>query len=319
MDLSIIIVNWNSAELLKQCLESVFLNTHSITFEVVVIDSGSYDGCDIMLARDFPKVRFIQSPQNLGFARANNRALRVSTGDHVLFLNPDTKIVGPAINLMLVRLASLSRPGALGCRLLNSDLTVQTSCIQSYPTLLNQLLNWNVLRTQWPKSRLWGMAPLFQAASGAQPVEAISGACLLVRREALERVGCFTEEYFMYAEDIDLCYKLNQAGYTNYYVPDATVIHYGGSSSNHATSNFAAVMMPEAIWKFLRRTRGKLYGTAYRSVMLASAVVRVSVLALLLAIRWCGVHRSSLKSSLGKWCAVLRWSLNPEAALRPYR
>jgi N-acetylglucosaminyl-diphospho-decaprenol L-rhamnosyltransferase len=318
MDLSIIIVNWNSAALLKQCLTSVFWHTRHISFEVVVIDSGSYDGCDTMLARDFPLVHFIQSRQNLGFARANNRALQDSTGDHVLFLNPDTQLVGTAINLMLAQIASRPGAGAVGCRLLNSDGTVQTSCIQSYPTLLNQLLDSNVLRAVWPKSRLWGMAPLFEASCGAEPVEAISGACLLVRRDAYERVGRFNEEYFMYAEDIDLCYRLNQAGYTNYYVPEASVIHHGGSSSEHATSDFAAVMMPEAIWKFLRKTRGRLYGAAYRAGMLVSAVTRVTVLALLLAVRWFSTRRGRLKSSFAKWCAVLRWSLNAEASLRPH-
>lgn len=201
MDVSVIIVNWNSREDLKRCIASIRMHTRDIEYEIVVIDSGSNDGCDQMLRENYPDVRFVQSATNLGFARANNRAFEEATGENLLFLNPDTELTGPAITRLRSHLHSHPNAGIVGCRLLNSDGTLQSSCIQSIPTIWNQLLNSQFLRTRWPKSGLWGMAPLFQQGIAPREVEAISGACLMVRRHTFQQVNGFSEEYFMYAED----------------------------------------------------------------------------------------------------------------------
>ena len=316
MDLSIIIVNWNSRDYLRKCLASVFAETRGIDFEVLVIDSASFDGCGEMLREHFPQVRFIQSEKNVGFARANNAAFAVSRGGCVLFLNPDTELVGPAVNTLYERLRSFPNAGAVGCRLLNTDRTVQTSCIQSIPTILNQLLDSEFLRARWPRSKLWGMAPLYEAPDGPREVEAISGACVMLKRETFERVGRFSEDYFMYAEDIDLSYKVRQVGCSNYYVPDAAVVHHGGSSAGKAPGNFSVVMMREAIWRFLRKTRGDLYGFVYRQVMCASALCRLLVLGVAAPLGFAGSSGSSESSR--KWRAILRWSLNREVCVRQY-
>ena len=129
-----------------------------------------------------------------------------------LFLNPDTELVGPAINVLFDHLRALPDAGAVGCKLLNSDGTVQTSCIQSIPTILNQVLDSEASRAKWPRSLLWGMAPLFSASENPEEVEAITGACVMLKREVFEEVGLFSEDYFMYAEDIDLSYKIRKAG-----------------------------------------------------------------------------------------------------------
>lgn len=311
MQLSIIIVNWNSRDHLRKCLESVFSQTSGIEFEVIVIDSASFDGCGEMLQTHFPRVRFIQSIENLGFARANNEAFLASKGETILFLNPDTEVIGPAIKVLHEHMARLSNAGAVGCRLLNSDRSVQTSCIQPVPTILNQLLDSEFLRAKWPKSRLWGMAPLFALDFSPQPVEAISGACVMMGRSLFEQIGHFSEDFFMYAEDIDLSYKATQAGATNYYIPSATVVHYGGSSTQQAASNFSVVMMREAIWRFLRKTRGNLYGLGYRISMLLSSFCRLSLISLA---RLFGKGNSSY----AKWLAILRWSLNRESCVTKY-
>jgi GT2 family glycosyltransferase len=111
-------------------------------------------------------------------------------------------------------------------------------------------------------------------------VEGISGACLLIRREVFEHVGGFSEDYFMYGEDMDLCLKVRRAGWKNYYVPEAELVHYGGGSSKQSASNFSAVMMRESIWRFLRKHRGGLYGQAYRCAMLLAASCRLGLLGL---------------------------------------
>jgi GT2 family glycosyltransferase len=200
---------------------------------------------------------------------------------------------------------------------LNSDGSVQTSCIQSIPTILNQLLDSEALRRRWPKLPLWGMRPLYEYTGKPAEVEGVSGACLMVARRTFERVGGFSEDYFMYAEDLDLAFKVREAGYRNYYVPDATVIHYGGSSSEQASSTFSAVMLPEAIWRFLRKTRGDLYGLGYRAAMCASALARLTILWLT---RWFAPQRGyrAVDGSVAKWVAVLRWSLKRDDLVKRY-
>lgn len=318
MDLSIIIVNWNSKDYLRKCIASILADTRSIEFEIIVIDSASFDGCGEMLRELYPQVHFIQSDKNLGFAGANNAAFAASTGGCVLFLNPDTELVGPAINILHERLRSLPDAGAVGCKLLNSDRTVQTSCIQSIPTILNQLLDSEFLRARWPCSPLWGMAPLFATDTKPQEVETISGACVMLKRDVFEGVGLFSQDYFMYAEDIDLSYKVRKAGRKNYYVHAATVVHHGGSSVQQAASNFSVVMMREAIWRFLRKTRGGFYGQAYRAAMFACALVRLLMLGPVSAWRMIRRRSDTDETSSQKWRAVLRWSLNREGWIKQY-
>ena len=168
---------------------------------------------------------------------------------------------------------------------------------------------------RWPISRLWGDAIVRETASGVREVDAISGACVMVRREVFEQVGRFTEDYFMYAEDIDLSYKVHAAGYRNYYVADAVVVHYGGASSSQAASAFTAVMMREAIWRFLRRTRGPWYGRGYRLAMLSVAIGRVALLTPAIA-----ATRPSLDGTAArdKWLAILRWTVRRDRIVRQY-
>jgi GT2 family glycosyltransferase len=318
VDLSIVIVNWNSKDFLRKCLASVFNETHGLRFEVIVIDSASFDGCDVMLREEYPQVNFIQSEKNLGFAKANNVAFLASRGKAVLFLNPDTEFTGPTINVLLKYLWKLPDAGAVGCKLLNSDGTIQTSCIQSIPTILNQVLDSEASRAKWPRSPLWGMAPLHAGSEKPAEVEAISGACAMLKRDVFEDVGLFSENYFMYAEDIDLCDKVRKNGYRNYYVPLATVIHYGGSSTQQAVSNFSVIMMREAIWRFMRKTKGELYGFGYRAAMFTSACGRIPLL-FLLAFNESRSFRSDARGgAFRKWWAILRWSLNREKWVKEY-
>ena len=312
MDLSIIVVNWNSKDFLRDCLSSVEALTADIDFEIIVIDSGSYDGCDLMLKEYHPKVRFIQSESNVGFAKANNLAFRASVGSHVLFLNPDTKLVGPAVADMLRQLKALPQAGAIGCRLLNADGSLQSTCIQAFPTIVSQFLNSELLRRVYPQWPIWGMKALFGATDEPAEVESISGACIMLPRHVFQKIGLFSEDYFMYAEDIDLCHKVRQSGYSNYYLPGATVVHYGGGSSDKAPSGFSAVMMRDSVWRFLRKTRGRPYGLAYRATTVIQALLRLALLLLLWPLQ---IWRKSgpWRASYQKWCAILGWSLG----LRP--
>lgn len=314
MDLSIIIVNWNAKDYLKKCIASILALTSDITYEIVVIDSASFDGADAMLKQCYPQVRFIQSDRNIGFAKANNTAFKASSGSHILFLNPDTELVVPAINIMFDHLQKLPKAGAIGCKLLNADGSVQTSCIQSFPTIINQLLSSEFLRAVFPKSALWGMKSLFDTKNRPAEVEMLSGACIMSKRTLFERVGLFSEDYFMYAEDLDLCYKIRQAGYINYYTPDAVVIHFGGASTEKGPRDFSVVMMRESVWRFLRKTRGRAYGLVYRTSMLISAFGRLVLLMIISPLFLVGKSRVSWYASFRKWRAILIWGLGFESS-----
>lgn len=306
MDLSIVLVNWNSVPYLRECLTSIYQNTHNISFEIVVIDNASPDGGIDTLTTAFPNITIVKSKHNLGFAAANNIAFQHTKGENILFLNPDTQIIGAAIPLMLDRLKTLSDAGIVGCKLLNTDLSIQTSCIQKYPTILNQVLDIEHLRLRWPECPLWAIGPLFLASTKPVKVESVSGACLMIKRDVFERVNLFSEEYFMYAEDIDLCHKVSRIGLANYYVGEAVVIHHGGKSSGQVeVTQWATIMKFRAMTRFCFKTRGKAYSLCFRLAMGCAAAVR---LAAILAIATCGGEFVNVRIATAKWRAVLGWA-----------
>lgn len=309
MDLSIISVNWNSVGYLRECIASVYQQTHGVSFEIIVVDNASPQGGVDALSEEFPEVRVVHSQTNLGFAGANNLGFRASSGRYVLFLNPDTKMLNPAANIMLEQLKSLPDGGVVGCKLLNTDLSVQITSIQKLPTIVNQLLDLEYFQLKWPGCPLWNIGPLFSDTRDPVRVEVISGACMLLKREVFKQVGMFTEDYFMYAEDIDLSYKVKKAGFTNYYVGSATIVHHGGGSSNQEVGQWATVMKYRAMGKLFRNMGGLLYGGLYRTTMACAAAGRLLILALaypLASVFW---NKQSVQFAVRKWTVVLRWAL----------
>lgn len=300
-DLSIIIVNWNSTAYLLKCLESIHAQTHVKSLEVIVVDNASPNGDVGIVRQHYPDVVIIESPQNLGFARANNLGFRSSKGQYVVFLNPDTVLINPAFDLMLGEAASLPSAGAMGCTLLNEDRSVQTAAIQTFPTILNQLLDIDVLRNRFPACPLWNIAPLLSKSKEPSQVEGISGACVMFRREVFAGIGQFSEEYFMYAEDLDLSYKAAQAGYVNYYIPQGQIIHFGGKSS---VKRRAVVMKWRSILQYVAKHRGYPYQVAFRTVMACSALVRLGLLVAAVAVTR-GERTNSVRDALLKWWLIL--------------
>jgi N-acetylglucosaminyl-diphospho-decaprenol L-rhamnosyltransferase len=310
-EVSVIIINWNSADYVRKCLRSVYQHTQGLSFEVIVVDSASHDGCGEMLSREFPNVRFIQSPENVGFGQANNLAARQARGRALLLLNPDTEFREDSMRVLHEHLWSCPDAAAVGCRLLNGDGSLQTSCVQSFPTVLNQLLGTKVLHRTFPHWRMWGLAPLRSAK--ASPAEAISGACIMVKREAFDRVGGFSSQYFMYGEDLDLCFKIKESGYRVYHVPDTTIVHFGGGST--FDSSQSNVMMRESVYRFLAHNRGKSSAVLYRGAMAVASVTRmILILPILLFPRRDWTQRGI--ATLRKWRAIFRWSLGFPSPVR---
>ncbi|MEO8737582.1 MAG: glycosyltransferase family 2 protein [Edaphobacter sp.] len=318
-DLSIIIINWKSHDFVRQCLATIFGDNTPLIYEVLVVDNASFDGIAEMLASEFPQVTFIQCEHNIGFAAANNLALARSHGRNILFLNPDTEILGDAIQTLVSALELLPEAGMVGARLLNSNLSLQTTCVTSAPGLLNQALNSHLLRTAFPKWKLWGMRALFENSKSPMQVEAISGACMLARRSVLDRVGAFSTQYFMYAEDMDLCVKVTQAGLAIYYVPEAFIIHHaGGSSSMRQESDFSSLMVRQSLMRFFMLHRGRTYASLYRTSLVFASAFRILLLFIAFPVLYNRRGFSLAAQPLRKWFNIFFWSvgLRPSATPR---
>lgn len=308
MDISIIIVNWNSAEYVRKCLSSLFAHTSGVEHEIIVVDNGSFDSCGSMIAHDFPVVQFLQSSENRGFAWANNFGAERANGEFLLFLNPDTEVIDNAVFEMLTVLKTQPKAGIIGCKLLNSDMTTQISCIQPFPTILNQMLDADVFLRRFHK-RL-GLSPLFSNEIYPVEVQVISGACMMITKSIFRTVGGFSSEYFMYTEDIDLCYKVYNSGYKNYYTGAVTVIHHGGGSSQLRNENsYANVQMRESIYKFLKKTRGSPYAFCFKSSIFLTGIIRLCILSLASIPSVISGQCSKYNPSIIKWLSILRWSI----------
>ena len=306
MDLSVICVNWNSLQYLRECLASVYENTHGISFETIVVDNASSEQGVETLASDFPNLTVIKSADNLGFARANNLGFRHSSGQYVLLLNPDTRLVGPAINILLDNAKAIADAGIVGGKLLNTDLTIQTAAIQKFPTILNQLVTFEYLRLKWPACPLWDIAPLFVRNGGPVRVEVIPGACMLLRRDHFAKAGMFSEDYFMYGEDLDLNWKVKALGCSNYYIEDAQIVHHGGkSSSRQKVSNWSTIMMYRAMLRYYCKNHSRFYGSIYRASTAAVALARL----IFLAIAFPFTDKDLCRVASAKWRTVLMWAL----------
>jgi hypothetical protein len=248
-DLSIIIVNWNTRDLLAKCLQSVWHNVcrlRRLAVETFVVDNASTDGSVQMVRDRFPWVKLIENTENIGFAAANNQAIRHSQGRYVVLLNSDTEVISGALETMVQFMEEHPQVSGCGPLLLNADGSLQVSC---YPMLTPEREFWRLLFLD----RLWHRATYVQQRWDREiprPVEVIKGACLLLRCAALEQVGLLDERYFMYTEEFDLCCRLMHAGWELWWVPQATVMHYGEGSSKQ---------MAEAMYVQLYRSKVYFY------------------------------------------------------------
>jgi len=230
--LSVIIVNYNVKEFLQQALNSLQLALSAFTSEVFVVDNASSDGSVEMLRREFPDIKVIENKENTGFAKANNQALRQARGEYITLLNPDTIVHENTFETLVAFMEKTPDAGMAGCKVLNPDGTIQLACRRSFPTpwiALTRLLGLSYL---FPKNPLFGRYNLtYLPEDEVAAVEAISGSFMMLRRSALRDVGFLDETFFLYGEDLDWCFRVNESGWKIYYFPDAKIIHFKGESS----------------------------------------------------------------------------------------
>lgn len=242
MKLSVVIVNYNVEYFLEQCLHSVRRAMQGIEGEVLVVDNNSVDGSLKMLAQKFPEVKVFANKENVGFSRANNQAIRESTGEYVLLLNPDTVVEDDTFSKCLAFMDSHPDAGGLGVKMVDGKGQFLPESKRGLPTAETAFYKMFGLAKLFPHSKRFARYYMGHLSNDeTNEVEILSGAFMMMRRETLDKVGLLDETFFMYGEDIDLSYRITQGGYKNYYFPETRIIHYKGESTKKTSVNYVFV------------------------------------------------------------------------------
>lgn len=236
MDLSIIIVNYNVKEFLQNLLHSIDKAARGLEHEVIVVDNASEDGSVEFLRKNFPSVKLIANRENQGFGKANNQGMEIARGRYLLLLNPDTLLSEDTLATMISFMNKTPEAGMAGCKILNPDGTLQLACRRSFPGPWVSFCKVTGLSNLFPGSRLFAKYNLtYLDENKTYEVDAISGSFMMLRREVYEKIGGFDEDFFMYGEDLDLCYRIQKAGYKVYYTHSTQIIHYKGESTRRSS------------------------------------------------------------------------------------
>ena len=276
MDLSIVIVNWNTRDLLRDCLASVQKGVNALAVEILVVDNASADGSADMVRDEFPGVQLIESARNLGFAAGNNVALKRARGRYVMLLNTDTLVHGAVLSEAVAWLDAHPEVGVIGPRVLNSDGSVQPSC-SAFPSLRHLTMQALGLTrvARWDSYRMTGWD-----RSSERAVEVISGAAMFVRRAAMDQVGLLDEAFFFYGEETDWCHRFGRAGWKLVFVPIPEVTHFGGGAVrklNHKRD----VMMTEGTTRLHRKHGGLAAGLICFAILCFHNLSRAALWSLL--------------------------------------
>ena len=242
MKLSVIIVNYNVKYFLQQCLTSVFKSLEKVVGEVWVVDNNSVDGSVEMVKKEFPAVRLIANKENLGFSRANNQAIRKANGEYILLLNPDTIVEESTFSKVVEFMDAHPEAGGLGVKMIDGKGNFLPESKRGIPTPEVAFYKMSGLTKLFPKSKKFAKYYLGHLdKEHTHEVEILSGAFMLLRKTVLDKIGLLDETFFMYGEDIDLSYRILQAGYKNYYFADTTIVHYKGESTKKGSLNYVFV------------------------------------------------------------------------------
>jgi len=231
VELSIVIVSWNTKDILRDCLVSVYAETKETDFEIIVVDNASEDGSADMVEQEFPQVILIRHPENSGFAAANNIGFGHCKAEFVLLLNSDTIVLDGALDKTIAYARTVPQYGVTSCRVLNDDKSLQPNCFM-YPSILNSTLFVTGLYRIFPKNKFFGRQQMtWWDYNDEKEVQVIVGCFMMVRKEALEQVGPLDEQFFMYSEEVDWCYRFSSQGWKLGFFPGAEIIHLGGASA----------------------------------------------------------------------------------------
>lgn len=275
MDLSVIVLNWNTRVETRACLQSILGQSYHHEVEVIVADNASSDRSRQMLAEEFPDVRVVAHSTNLGFCAGNNRAIPATTGRYVLFLNSDTVVTDGAFDAMIDFADENPDIGIVGPKLLNQDGSLQYSC-RRYPNLgagffRNTPLGWLFPKNHFTQDYLmsdWDHATV-------RDVDWVSGAALMIRRDMLEKTGGFDEGFFMYCEDVDLCYRVHELGMRVVYFPHVSIFHIIGRSTNQVPTRMT-YMFHRSMYRFYKKHYAVKTSVFIRPLIIPGLILRAS-------------------------------------------
>lgn len=281
MNLSIIIVNWNTKNLLEKCLESVYKETKDLDFEVFVVDNGSKDGSSEMVEKKFPQVNLIKNRFNVGFAKANNQAIRKSRGEYILLLNPDTIILGNTLKKMVDFLENHPQVGILGPKIINPDGSLQPSS-RTFPTLMSQILILLKLHNFFP----W-LPPIKKYYmlnwdhSETREVDQVMGSCFMIRKKLIDKIGLLDENYWIWFEEVDFCKRAKIAGWEIWFLSDVSIIHHKARAFEQVSPIKKQIQLDRSMLRYFKKFHSKpayfiLLSLCPLSIFLASLVQLIS-------------------------------------------
>lgn len=277
MQLSIAIVNWNTSKLLEPCIESIFRHAPEFDFEVIVVDNASSDFDEAAVRARFPEVKLIVNGSNLGYARGNNQAIAESSGEYVLLLNPDTEFKDDSIARLVDFMRAHPDAAAAGCKLVRLDGTVDRS-VRSFPEpwpIASELFG---LSRLFPKSRLFGGYRMTWFGYDRESlVDQPMGSCLILSRKALDEIGVLDEDFPIFFNEVDWCYRAGLAGWKIYFTPSAEVIHHGASSTKQVRRQMRRESHRSLARFYRKHYRKKLFPLVYWSILGAIRVSEVVI------------------------------------------
>ncbi len=283
MKLSVVIVSWNVKDYLLKCLESLYQNQVSAGFEVILVDNASADGTTDSVKPSFPHIKLVANTKNLGFAAANNQAIARSQGEYILLLNPDTIIHPGSLDVLIDFMDHHSDIGACGPKLLNPDGTTQRS-VRAFPSFRAALYrhtafrSFGIFKNRYQQWRMKDFTYNQQA-----DVDQLMGAALMLRKAVIDQVGKMDESFFMYYEEVDLCFRIKQAGWRIVFYPDAVITHLGGQSARQIPVD-KQMMAMTSLLKFFAKHRGKsvtrLFACFFNPAILVGQMINIAVNAL---------------------------------------
>ena len=298
IEVSVVIVNWNTCDLLRDCLQSIVDQT-SANCEMIVVDNASADASAQMVRDEFPQAVLIANTENNGFAAANNQGLAVARGEHVLLLNPDTIILDSAIDKMMEWLARHPDVGCVGCQVMEGPDVIQRTCFAE-PGLLNLFI------VDFGLMRLGGVIALFARPwytnwdrKSERDVDVVSGMFMLVPRHVLEKVGPLDDAFFVYSEEADWCYRIRQAGWRCVFSPEAQIIHLdGGSKSTSQIRSRMYVQMQKSHLIYSRKHHGQVGYLGTKLIYILSATLRLALFGAMRLVRKDAETKAKVRLSL---------------------
>lgn len=275
MDVSIIIINWNTKEMLKECLNSIKKHTKNINYQVIIVDNNSSDGSIEMLNSQFKEFVIVESKENLGFGRAHNLALPYINGKYTLLLNPDTLLKENSIKTMIEFIEKNEDIGLLSCKLLNADGTLQSS-YWNFPDIKEAVREAIVNIAKIPFDLTKKINDLKQMKVSSKEIECVMGAVMLLPSELFLEMNGFDDDYFMYGEDMDICWIVRSKGYKVFYCVDTEIYHIFGQSSKQI-SYWREVKTSSALKLFLKKRRGEVYELVFVILKIILNIINILV------------------------------------------